>query len=327
MAFLDPLNQNTGDLITSGIWNQNIVENPKALKGQSGPLDFEDTFIPINDDSIQELGRSGGTTPTSLYNRWLTVAGRRINADEYRVHRAVREVVVVWETVDVTQNPGPPVSSGHPLGRHQVLEVNTGAGIDMAPGGTGQLAMRIDNGIVGSVWIQTQPPITPFDGLGFGAVSFGALANLWASGKNPYFRIEFVIDLVDTGGTLMFLGFNDNPITTQPFVNENFAGIKLISGVFSVTSGDANGSTVEDTAVTPIVGQRHTIEIHVRRDLVTPEVRFRLDGLSEIVHTTLVPAGDMDFQLFFGAAGFVPSLGIISTMTLGSLIMQEDLSP
>lgn len=71
MAWVTPSTRATGDLITSAIWNADVVANPQYLKGQAGTVALEAT-LSTTGRLHALLGHQVGTTATGIYFKTVT---------------------------------------------------------------------------------------------------------------------------------------------------------------------------------------------------------------------------------------------------------------
>ena len=65
MAWTTPPVRATGDLITAAIWNQDVKDNTRYLKGLDGSITLENNLLFT--DALYDIGASGATRPRSLY--------------------------------------------------------------------------------------------------------------------------------------------------------------------------------------------------------------------------------------------------------------------
>lgn len=83
MSWVTPSTRATGEMITAAIWNQDVVANPKYLKGQSGPVSLEDAIgaavqlvtgpgTIAASRSIVSVATAGGASTITLPTSWVT---------------------------------------------------------------------------------------------------------------------------------------------------------------------------------------------------------------------------------------------------------------
>lgn len=285
MAWTNPVNTDweTDDIPTQTMILQQILDNLRHLRGQDGVTDLEGDQNPLTDNT-RDLG--------SVLKWWAEIYGRNIYAGRYKASPNIREMRITWE------DPA--------IGNYQLTRAQTGAGTSSSPGGTGQWVLKVDNDSISDERFDQQ------------VEQNNALDNSWNTGKKPYLRIEFSLNVNDSR-TRVFLGFRATPGTALPIATEVHAG--LVWNGTNWFGACANGVAISQTAnLTVAAGSRHVIEVRV---ISATDVEFTLDGSVKPLLTSNVPTGSMEFSFLLdnptggGAAND-------SLLTLGELILQEE---
>ena len=288
MAWATPASQNTGDLITTTIWNQNVVLNAQYLKGQDGDVVFEDDIVP-NTDETEKVGL--------ITKRWNEGHFHELFAShgKYALHAAKREQRLTWEDVTDTS--------------YQCDIAKTGNGTE-DDGGPGQWVFSVALNGAGTSYVANKvEQNTAFD------TSFNI-------SRNPYIRFEFEIATV--GPELeIFIGYRQTIGTANPIAAaENFGGFYYQGGVGWVAQhGDGSGNLTSSGALTIATGQRHVLEVYFTGGTNS---LYYVDGVLVATHAANLPTGDVDWQALIVSAG--GGAATTCRMTAGLLITQEDLT-
>jgi len=313
MAYVTASNRNTGDLITSGIWNQDAVDNPNFLKGLAGPVDIGDDLNPTDDafsGTPQDLGIGGDP---STAKRWQDVQAVRLFGNRYQADLQRRTVRLTWENLkDIATGAS---SSDFFVDHHMERRNFAGGGFssdnNVVPGGLGQIVLGVNNNQTEDIGLvqrdETLPP-----------GSFVALDNSWSGGRFPYFKTEYSINGNQLASTLFFLGLRATPDALAPTTGEDSIGFVLGGNVFRFQVTDGAGTA---TSVTVPTGnnQRQTVEAAL---LSSSLADFYLNGAFVGTVTTNIPAGLMEvtFLLRTTAAG----AAVFTNLTVGETVIQED---
>jgi len=282
-----PTQRNYGDLITSSIWNTDLRDALRYLKGMDGQVTLEDDLIP--NTAALTIGESAN--PWGQGHFYDLYAGPR-----YAVHKNIREVTIDWMTDDIgAQIDG----DGGPL-------VGSGT-IDFSGH---QAVLQINDDVVGSYYYICQK-----------AASTGGKATTWNPSRYPYGRFEFSLD-----GTKdlqeVYIGFRQTPSSTNPSgATENLALLYMSSSSWGTeVSAGSGGATSGESA--PADDTRHVLEIYING---ASSVEFWLDGSLIHTHSSNLPTGELYWfaQFYSDGSG---SGGADSYLTIGRIILQENLS-
>ncbi|MCK9601512.1 MAG: hypothetical protein M0R06_20895 [Sphaerochaeta sp.] len=288
MSWTTPAVRSTGDLITASIWNTDIKDNLRYLKGMDGQITLEDDLIPSG--SSLTLGESAN--PWGAGHLYALYAGPR-----YTVHRSIREVVINWESDGFSTYQGQ-------------LDDEAGGGGAINMGGTGQCVLEVDDDVNGS-----NASINSC----FAAVN-NAFSPLFAVSRNPYARFEFALDSLKACQQLFF-GFREQSNNSMPGTAENHAGLYMDNQVYFGESSNGS-STTTDPASSPAAAARHVVEVFI---ISASAVEIWVDGTLECNITTNLPTGNIVFVAMLYSEG-TGGVGEHSRLTLGKLIAQEDLN-
>lgn len=288
MSWTTPAVRSTGDLVTASIWNTDIKDNLRYLKGMDGQVTIEDDFIPGS--SALTIGESAN--PYGAGHFYALYAGPR-----YTVHKSIREVVINWEADDFATYDGQ-------------LDDEAGGGGNIAMGGTGQCVLYVDDDNNGS-----NASINSC-----AAAVSNALSPLFAVSRNPYLRIEFAIDALKACQQFFF-GFREASSNSMPGSSENHAGLYMDNQAYFGEACNGSSSTT-DPASTPAAASRHVVEVFV---ISGSAVEIWVDGTLECEIESTLPTGNLVFVAMLYSEGS-GGVGAHSYLTLGRLIAQEDLS-
>lgn len=275
MAWTTPTQRNTGDLITASIWNTDIKDNLRYLKGMDGQVTIEDDLIP--NDATLTIGQSAN--PFAEGHFFDLYAGAR-----YSVHRHVREIVLNWDDIAEVN--------------YEIAITKAGTG-DMNQDGTGQVVLQVDDDGVGSVYFE---PLTETNGQD---VSFNA-------SRYPYICILFAINNSDVA-TDVCMGWRQTPGNALPDnAAENFAVFRWNGGSWNFVIGDGGGDGDASIAQTVTANTRYCVEIYVNG---ANNVEVWKDGSLIDTLTTGLPTGDLEFSVLLvsdggGGAGDVTYLTV-----------------
>lgn len=287
MSWTTPTVRSTGDLITSSIWNTDIKDNLRYLKGKDGQVTLEDDLIP--NASALTIGES--SNPWGAGHFYALYAGPR-----YTVHRSIREVVINWETDTFSDYQGQ-------------IDDEAGNGGAQAMGGTGQLVLSVEDDNNGSNSSINSCIAALNDGL----------VPTFAVSKNPYVRFEFAIDSLKACQQFFF-GFREEADNSMPGTSENHAGLYMDNQLYFGESCDGSLATT-DPSSSPSAGARHVVEVFI---ISATAVEVWVDGTLECNITTHLPTGNIVFVAMLYSEGS-GGAGAHSYMTLGKIIAQEDL--
>lgn len=287
MAWTTPTIRATGDLITSSIWNTDLVDNLAFLKGEAGlNIDFEDDII--GKAGTEKCGLS--TAPWAEGHFDKLYAGPRA-----AIHKYIREIVVNWEDDSDTT--------------YQIDTADTGGGTAFQMGGIGQAVITVQNNVTGTRYIKQR------------AEQNSALDASFNAGRSPYYRQEFAIDrnVADTG---VFIGLRQTPGAALPLpAAEKYAGLLWNGAIWVFQCGDGAGNAETSPTQTIAVDTRHVIEILI---ISATSVEVYLNGTLVDTFTTGLPTGDLDWSVLMFTDG---GGGATDTrLTLGKTILQEDLA-
>lgn len=286
MSWTTPTVRAYGYLVTASDWNTDLVDNLAFLKGEAG----ED--IDFEDDIIGKAGTEKvglATAPWAEGHFDKLFAGPRC-----AIHKAIREITLAWED-DSSAN-------------YSIQIPTTGSGT-FAMGGFGQARLAVANNAVGTVYVR---------GI---AEQNNALDNSFNAGRSPYVRQEFAVSS-NTADAEAFLGFRTTPGTARPLpAAEKYAGFQWTGAIWVFECGDGAGNQDTSATQTINVDTRYVIEILI---VSATKVEVYLNGVLIDTFTTGLPTGDLEWTsllLTDGGGGATNSY-----MTLGKVILQEDLS-
>lgn len=281
-----PTQRNTGDLITSSIWNTDIKDNLRYLKGMDGAITLEDNVLPSA--ATKTIG--SGAYPYGAGHFYQAFAGPRLS-----LHKSVRELVINWED-DTLLN-------------YQVTEEPSGGGTDDM-GGSGQLVQKVDDDEAGSAYVGNQTEQNSAKDTSFNA------------SRNPYLRVEFSINNSDVA-TEVFIGFRTTLGAARPLpAAESYAGLIWNGAVWLFVNGDGAGNLDSSGSQTVVAARRYVIEIFINGGSY---VEYWKDGVLVKTSTTALPSGNLEWQSLIKSVGG-GGAGDDSRLTIGKIIVQEDLS-
>lgn len=286
MAWTTPTQRNTGDLITASIWNTDLKDNLRYLRGLDGQITLGDDLIP--ESAALTVGQ--GANPWGAGHFYTAYAGPRL-----ALHKSLREVVINWE--------------GDTLSSYSVDDATTGGGaVDM--GGTGQIVLKVDDDIVGTARVSNLVEQNNAKDTSFNA------------GRNPYLRAEFSINNSDPA-TEAFIGLRTTPGAARPLPGaEKYAGFMWTGAIWVFENSDGAGAQDTSGTQTVTAAQRYVIEIFINGGSY---VEYWKDGTLIKTSVTALPTGDLEWTvLLISVAG--GGAGDDSRLTAGKLILQEDLS-
>lgn len=289
MGYTAPTTRSTGDLITASIWNTDNVDNIAYLKGTSGNVELEASLL-SDTDITDDLG--------SAAVKWKAIHGRTLFGSRMRVNPNIREVRITWEYADITN------------ANSQWTDNTSGAGSTLTKGGSGQIALKVDND-AGGTRSARMAQLVEQD---------SAINNAWTISKNPYMRWEFSLNAEDANAEV-FIGFRATISGSIPATTEIHAGLSWDGGG-NWTLSTSDGTTTSKTNLTtdPTAGARHVLEIYING---TTAVELYLDGILQITKATNKPTGTLEWEGLVdtdGAGGATDSI-----LTLGQLLLQEEL--
>lgn len=288
MAWTTPSVRSTGDLITASIWNTDLKDNLRYLKGMDGQVTIEDDIIP--NASTLTIGQSAN--PWGEGDFYALYASPR-----YAVHRYIREVIFNWEDNDKD--------------RYQLTWGDDGAGAAADMGGWGQVGLKVDDNQAGSKWLHPDDETSP---------TFGScLATAFNGSRSPYFRQEFAISQ-NASNIDVFIGFRQTIGADVPLFNaENFFGLAWNGTAWTFQSAD--GSSLDSSGSQSIsANTRYVIEMLL---IAGSGVEAWLNGT--LMDTlTVIPTGTMEYTFLLDSDGGGGATDTIATF--GKSIMQEDLS-
>lgn len=286
MAWTTPTQRNTGDLITASIWNTDLKDNLRYLKGLDGDVTIQDDILP----NTAALAVGAAATPWGAGHFYSLFAGPRL-----ALHKSLREVVINWED-DTGAN-------------YQIGGADGGGGV-WSMGGTGQCVFKVDDDIAGTTYRCNQTEQN------------NALDTSFNASRNPYMRIEFAINNSDAV-TEAFLGLRTTPGNARPLpAAESYAGIMWTGAIWVFENADGGGSQDTSGTQTVTANTRYVIEIFVNGGNY---VEYWKDGVLIKTSSTALPTGDLEWciLLLSNAGG---GAGDDSLLTAGKLILQEDLT-
>jgi hypothetical protein len=262
MAWTTPTQRNTGDLITASIWNTDLKDNLRYLKGKDGQVTLEDDLIP-NSASLT-LGQ--GANPWGSGHFYAAYAGPR-----YSLHKSLREVVLNWED-DASSN-------------YQMTIVNNGSGSE-ANGGSGQMRLQVDDDLAGDASYYNM------------VEQNNALDTSFNVARNPYMRAEFAVNNSDPV-VQMFLGLRRTPGVALPVpTTEVCAGLNWNGAFWGFINGNGSGAQDSSGSQTVAANTRYVIEIFV----TAAYVEYWKDGVLMKTSTTGLPTGDLEWQFLIRSA-------------------------
>ncbi len=287
MAWTTPTVRATSDLITASIWNTDIVDNLKYLKGQTGTISLEGN--PVPSAATKTVGTSA--LPWGEGHFYQNFAGPR-----YATHRFVREVVIHFED-DTGANYNFDIASG-------------GAGGDFSLGGTGQGRLKVDEDQAGQVYIANL------------AEQNNAFDTSFNVARNPYIRVEFAINNNDAV-TEAFIGLRDTPGVARPLpAAEDYAGFQWTGAIWVFENGDGAGNQDTSGSQTVTVNTRYVIEIYINSGV---SVEYWKNGTLIKTSVTALPDGDLEWTVLLKSVGG-GGAGLDVNLTVGAIFLQEDLS-
>lgn len=300
MAYTTAVNRNTGDLITSGIWNQDAVDNPNFLKGLAGPVDIADDLNPTTDafsGTPLDLGL-GGAAATA--KRWQDVQAVRLFGNRYQADLQRRTVVLTWENLDI--------GAGDAFSDHQMVKTVTNNG-DAVEAGLGQILLLTTTAIADNCHLTMRRETIAPIGV--------ALDNRFAGSRLPYIRFEFSTTTVDVQHRF-FLGLRATPSGATPVSGEDHMGFRLDPGaVFEATVGDGGG--LNQVTFTPVgINLRTIVEMAILSGSLAD---FYVDGAFGGQFTTNIPTGLMELSLMVD--NFLAP-AVDQNVTVGMSVVQED---
>jgi len=263
MAWTTPTVRSTGDLITSSIWNTDIVDNLAYLKGEAGvDIALEEDVVPSA--GIEKVGLSTNPWDEGHFNKLF--AGPRC-----ALHKFIREIVVNWED-DGSAN-------------YSMQTPTTGNGT-FAMGGFGQARLDVDNNAVSTVYVR-----------GIGEQN-NALDNSFNASRSPYYRQEFAISQ-NTSDQGVFIGLRQTPGTALPaYTTEHFFGLVWTGAIWIFQTGNASTQDVSGTqTITP--DTRYVVEFLL---VAATKVECYLNG-TLIDTLTVVPTGDLEWSALMESDG------------------------
>lgn len=269
MAWTAPTTRATGELITSSIWNTDLADNLRYLKGTPGQIVLENGIV-SDTDNLDDVGTAAKIWKSGYFGQlW----GGRFKATPSR-----RELRVIHET---------PL-----LATWQVAYATGGAGADALAGGSGQLVLSANNNQIGQAHFYQKVEIN------------NAKDNVWAVAKKPYYRIEFSLDNNDAN-IMAFMGLRAIPGLAIPLpAAEIYAGIRWNGTNWHATAG--NGVADVTTILTVAAGSRHVFEVWIDPGV---KVEFWLDGVRVATNTTYLPSGNLEWDMVIvgslGGAGVI----------------------
>lgn len=301
MAYVTASNRNTGDLITSGIWNQDAVDNPNFLKGLAGPVDIADDLNPTDDafsGTPQDLG-IGGDPATA--KRWQDIFGVRLHANRYRADLGRRTVILTWENLDI--------GAADAFADHQMVKTVVGGG-DVVEAGLGQIVLVLGTGATDEARIdQRRETIAPVG---------VALDNRFAGSRFPYIRFEMSHVAPDPQHRF-FIGLRDTPAFGIPGVAESHIGFRMVNPANNFEAVVGDGSSVSSLPASPFSSNVRTIyEIAI---LSASLVDFYVDGAFGGTFTSSIPTALMELSLNVQNV-LAPAFGF--SLTMGMAVVQED---
>ncbi len=291
MAWTTPTVRATSDLITASIWNTDIVDNLKYLKGQTGTISLEGN--PVPSASTKTVGTSA--LPWGAGHFYALYAGPR-----YAVHKSLRTQTFLWNSK---------YSVDDSLDEYQVDKAG-----DVKIAGPGQVRLSVNGGSAGQAWFANSAEVnngadTSFNG-----------------NRNPYFKVELTYSDKANANISSFHGLRTTRNgTAMPLpAAESYAGLEWTGAiwVFQNAAGGGAGqmATSGNMAAYITNNQRFVLEIYINGGV---SVEYWINGVLLYTATTYVPTADMDWQHLGdsdgGGAGDV-------RITVGEQITQEDLS-
>lgn len=257
MAWTAPTTRATGELITSSIWNTDLADNLRYLKGTPGQVVLEDGIV-SDTDNLDGIGTGAKIWKSGYFGQlW----GGRFKATPSR-----RELRVIHET---------PLAA-----TWQVAYATGGAGANALRGGSGQLVLSANNNNLGQAHFYQEVEIN------------NSLNNVWQVTKNPYFRCEFSLDVNDAN-IQTFMGLRATPSLAIPLpAAEIYAGIRWNGTLWHAAAG--NGVADVTTILTVAAGSRHVFEVWIDPGV---KVEFWLDGVRVATNSTYLPSGNLEWDL------------------------------
>jgi hypothetical protein len=285
MGWTTPTQRATGFLVTSSVYNTDLIDNIAYLKGQAGAVTIEDDIVPSA--STKDIGSVA--LPWAEGDYIDLYAGPRLNLAPHK-----RTIIFNWE-MDVAL-------------AYQVNETSGGGGGDFDQGGTGQAFLKVDDDQVGQIYISNLGELG------------SSLDTSFNASRNPYIAQLFSLNNNDAV-TRIFIGFRQTPGVVLPSgAAENFAGLEWTGANWVPIVANGTSQTVGG-AITIDAGQRHTIEISIANGV---DVEFWVDGVLEETLSSNLPTGGLEWQILLYSLSS-GGAGDDSILTLGQLILQEDL--
>ena len=284
MGWTNPTTRQTGYLITASDWNTDLVNNLDFLKGRAGVVELEAGIV-SDTHNTDDLGTAA--------KEWKNGYFVNLYASRFRVGPNIREVRVLWED-DTFSN-------------YQVTGSSAGAG-SAGPvlAGTGQMLLQAGRGASGHSRVDQTSNIA------------NSLANSWAAGRKPYYRLEFGINAHNTE-IRVFLGFRASLGASIP-TTENHCGIEWDGSNWRRTNADGTTQSAVNLATVPTLVDRNVVEIYLN---AATDLEIWINGSREAVVTSNLPTGSMEWTILLESVG-----GGTGTdyLTVGQLILQEELS-
>lgn len=289
MGFTIPVERDIGELISKSIWNTDIKDNLRYLKGMDGPVEIEDDILPDG------LGQSLGSYAVPWFGYFDFLYSRG-----YTVSRAIREIIINWEV--------------HGEGDYQCAWTTDGNGAEADTAGIGQVALKVDDNQAGAVYFHPDDEnIASFS---------GAFSTLFNASRIPYFRQEFVINALRTNID-MWIGFRQTlgPASPSPG-SENYFGLLFNGGTGIWQPQCANGSS--PTALPDLglsASERYVIEM-----LLMPGTGVDVWVNGSLVGTLAsnLPTGNLEYTFLLDSSGAGGATDTVATF--GKTILQEALS-
>lgn len=211
MAWTTPTVRATSDLITASIWNTDIVDNLKYLKGQSGTISLEGD--PVPSASTKKVGTSA--LPWGAGHFYALYAGPR-----YAVHQSVRQVDIIWANKDI--------------GEEQIDTHESVANSSIAADGSGQAVLIVDDNASAYVYTVLDAEVDGLD-------------NDFNGSRSPYYRQEFAINQSVANSTV-FLGLRQTPGEDLPnYAAENFFALEWTGAIWIFHTGNGTDQDVSNT--------------------------------------------------------------------------------
>lgn len=264
MAWTTPAQRATGFLVTSSVYNTDIIDNIAYLKGQAGAITIEDDIV--GDDATHDIGSAAIPYAEGHFDKLFASHAK------HALHKYIRHQTFTWEDDIRIQ--------------WQIATANGGNG-DYDSGGTGQAVIWVANNNADSIYLANL------------VEQNSAFDMSWNAGRNPYWSIPFVISAVSSD-LEVFIGLRQTiGLATPLAAAEKYAGL-----FYNGTNWVAKNSegTEEDTSGSLTVGNgaRHVLEILI---VDGTSVEYWIDGVLVQTSTARLPTGDMDWQLLLLSDG------------------------